>query len=966
GFDLEGASQMRLHVLDLADGSFEFIWSFHHILMDGWCMSILTNEFYQLLNSAAQGEEANLPEVANYSNYIQWLDTVDKEETKKYWATQLEDYSEVADIQLFNRTEQSAYEELTETLLINEDRFTQLDAICNKIGITHNVFIQGVWGYLLSRYNNTNDVIFGAVVSGRPGELQGVENMIGLFINTIPVRIKYEESETAIELFQRIKANAISSASKHYLSLSKIQEESDLGMDLIDHILVFENYPVQDAIKSDMDNAKTADDQLELYIEDINSFEQTNFDFDILVVPRKKELKIDFKFNNGKYDQEGIKKLTSHFENVIDGFISDIQKPLLEQSYLTLEEKEELIYELNSTHSDLKENGAVADGTENPVNKRSNLNAIETSVLDEFKLQVQRTPEKVALVFEEKQLTYLELDELSSQLCNYFSANNKVAKQDYVGIKINKDEWAIIAIIAVLKAGGAYVPMDVDYPNERIEYIIKDANIQYCLDELELEIIKAEISNYSSASEDIERQPTSLCYLMYTSGSTGEPKGVEIMDQGIVRLVKDANYVNFIAEDKLLSTAAFSFDATTFEFWGMLLNGGELVLAEKDLLLNTASFKKLLHTSQISKIWLTAGWFNQIVDTDVDFFGGLQTLFVGGDKLSPDYINKVKEHYPDLELVNGYGPTENTTFSLTYNIEEKGSTKIPIGKPIKNSTCYILDKNNNLLPKGAVGEICLGGDGVARGYLNKPEITKEKFIENTFHEGRLYKTGDVGRWLPDGNVEFIGRVDNQIKIRGHRIEVGDIEIHLGAKPDIREVVVNSYEEEIGKALVAYVVSDLPQKVEELRNFLLKEIPEYMVPQKFIQLETLPLTSNGKVDRKGLPKPDDSNCLFYSNYEAPQDQTEQTLVHIWADILNMKAEKIGVTDNFFMLGGHSLKASNLLSRMQKEFNVKIELKELFEDPTIRTVALHIKLVKMIRKQYEILEDNSETEIEELIF
>ncbi|HYC28691.1 MAG TPA: AMP-binding protein, partial [Chitinophagaceae bacterium] len=377
---------------------------------------------------------------------------------------------------------------------------------------------------------------------------------------------------------------------------------------------------------------------------------------------------------------------------------------------------------------------------------------------------------------------------------------------------------------------------------------------------------------------------------------------------------------------------AVSFDATTFEYWSMLLNGGTLVLCSLETLLDTQQLSAVIQQERVDTMWFTAGWFNQLVDKDISVFSGLKTVLAGGDKLSPVHVNTLLHHYPGIEIINGYGPTENTTFSLTYSITLP-IQNIPIGKPISNSTAYIIDANGQLCPIGITGEICVGGHGLAKGYLDQPELTAQRFVPNPFLPGELmYKTGDLGKWLPDGNVLFEGRKDQQVKIRGYRIEPGEIEAAIQNHPAIESVVVIARVNAAGeKELAAYFVAKQNVAVRELRAHVSGELPDYMVPAYFVQLDALPLNQNGKVDRKNLPAPE----IITDNHIAPRNETEEKLIHIWQEILGRG--RISITDNFFELGGHSLKLTRLSSQLQKTFDVKIKLNALFSHPVLEQQA-----------------------------
>ncbi|WP_035089086.1 non-ribosomal peptide synthetase, partial [Aquimarina muelleri] len=426
--------------------------------------------------------------------------------------------------------------------------------------------------------------------------------------------------------------------------------------------------------------------------------------------------------------------------------------------------------------------------------------------------------------------------------------------------------------------------------------------------------------SYDSSESLCEREPNSVAYIMYTSGTTGLPKGVMIEDHSIVSLCKSCDYVSLNSDTVWLSTGSISFDATTLEFWGTLLNGGQLVLANTNTLLDISSLKQLIIEHKVTTLWMTASWFHQIVEQDISIFKPLCYLLVGGDVVLFNYTNKLKEFYPELHIINGYGPTENTTFSTTYNIDSFVDKSLSIGKPIKNSQAYILNSSLDLLPIGVVGELYVGGSGLARGYLNNEDLTREKFISNPFKEGeRIYKTGDLVRWLPDGNIDFIGRVDDQVKIRGYRIELGEIESVLSSLDVVIQCCVLVKEDSLGeKCLVGYVVVEGDLDKEEIQQYLKLSLPEYMVPTVWVEMEVMPLTNNGKLDKKALPEPDGSESSA-KTYVAPESEIEVQLVEIWQDLLGL--ENIGIHDNFFELGGHSLLATRLVSKIRKELSIE---------------------------------------------
>jgi amino acid adenylation domain-containing protein len=505
----------------------------------------------------------------------------------------------------------------------------------------------------------------------------------------------------------------------------------------------------------------------------------------------------------------------------------------------------------------------------------------------------------------------------------------------------------IISILGILKSGAAYVPIDPDYPQERIAYIEKDTNYRVLINEDELILFNLQRSKYKKDNLNKINSVSDLAYVIYTSGSTGEPKGVMVEQRNVIRLVKPSTFFPLDSDTILLSTGSISFDATIIEFFGTLLNGSKLILTSQNNLLDVHRLENSIKENKVNSLWMTASWFNNVVESNIKVFEHIKQLIIGGDIVSPTHVKKVFDCFENIKIVNGYGPTENTTFSTTFEIKNKSYNAIPIGKPVPNSKTYILDDNFQLLPIGVIGQMYVSGAGVARGYLNNQELTSKKFIGNPFVKTeRLYDTGDLCRWLSDGNIEFLGRKDQQVKIRGFRIELGEIEntILLYSK-DFNQVVVEARMLNNNKVLVAYFVSSSNIDKSELQNFLQKRLPDYMIPSFYIVLDEMPLTLNGKIDRKALPSISGEN-IIRNEYVEPRNEIEEKLVEIWREILGI--EKIGVTDNFFELGGHSLNVIKLTNTIDKIFSVKLRISDILNNSNISAISTMIEELEKISK------------------
>ncbi|MEH1947796.1 MAG: non-ribosomal peptide synthetase [Nostoc sp.] len=582
----------------------------------------------------------------------------------------------------------------------------------------------------------------------------------------------------------------------------------------------------------------------------------------------------------------------------------------------------------------------------------------QASIHQLFEAQVEKTPDAVALIFNNQHLTYRDLNNRANQLAKHLQSLG-VGTEILVGICIERSLEMVVALLAILKAGGAYVPLDPGYPQERLAFMLSDTQVSVLLTQKELVtklpthtafVICLDTDWNTIALNKKENLSTSvsaenLAYVIYTSGSTGTPKGVSVIHRGVVRLVKETNYARLTPEEVILQLAPISFDASTFEIWGCLLNGGRLVIYPP----NTPSLEELgqiIQQYQVTTLWLTAGLFHLIVDEKIDALKSLRQLLAGGDVLSVPHVQKFLQTVENCQLINGYGPTENTTFTCCHLITAplQPDVSIPIGRPIANTQVYILDQNLQSVSVGEAGELYIGGDGLARGYLNRPDLTTEKFISHSFDNNlatRLYKTGDVARYLPDGNIEFLGRIDNQVKIRGFRIELGEIEREIAQHPDVREIVVLARQDEAGeKQLTAYIVPHYNSGYthNKLRGFLQQRLPNYMVPSAFVMLESLPLTANGKVDRHKLPAPSRERPQLEQAYIAPQTDLERLLAGILSELL--KIDRVGIDDNFFDLGATSISILQVAARIKQELGIELSAVKLFQYSTIGSLAKYL--------------------------
>jgi amino acid adenylation domain-containing protein len=572
-----------------------------------------------------------------------------------------------------------------------------------------------------------------------------------------------------------------------------------------------------------------------------------------------------------------------------------------------------------------------------------------------FESQAATTPDGVAVVFENQQLTYSELNERANQLAHHLRSQG-VGPEVLVGLCIERSLDLVIGILGILKAGGAYVPLDADYPMQLLEFMFEDAGLKLlvttsdlvprlpirsaeaiCLD-LSRDAIAAQSSNNPEPLADSQCR----AYVMYTSGSTGKPKGVEIEHGSIVRLVRATNYAMLKSSDVFLQLSPISFDASTFEIWGALLNGAKLIIAPTGPLDFTA-LTRVIKRCMVTIVFLTTALFSQAVEQCPEMLDDVEQVLFGGEAISVRHVGMAQRKLgAKVRLINCYGPTENTTFTTYYPIDsliDENTSSIPIGRPISNTQLYVLDADRQLTPIGALGELYIAGDGLARGYLNRPGLTAERFVKNPLSpdpHSQLYRTGDQVRWLPDGNLEFHGRLDDQVKLRGFRIELGEVEAALLAHTNVAQCVVVVREDNPNdKRLVAYWVPGQNAMRPDLRMFLSEQLAEHMIPSAFVRLDSLPLSPTGKVDRRALPVPEQDRSELKDGYVAPENAIQQTLAQIWTQVLRI--EPIGINDNFFALGGHSLLAAQLCLQIEKAMNRRVPLSQFFAAPTIHRLA-----------------------------
>jgi amino acid adenylation domain-containing protein len=935
-FNLTTGPLLRAALCRLEDDRWVFTYVMHHIISDGWSMEVLLKELLYLYGTGVNGQADGLkPLRIQYKDYAAWqqeqLEGPSLLSHKTYWLDQFEGELPLLELPADKpRPAVKTYNGATITKIFNARLVNGVRELGKEQGGTLFMGMLAGINALLYRYTGQEDIITGTQIAGR--DHTDLEDQIGMYLNTLALRARFSGADNYRELLANIKQLTLDAYEHQVYPFDDLIEALDLQRDLSRNPL----FNVSVVLHNKVANA-AKEQHAKLKISSYDRVENLTSKFDMAfdLAEAGDEVLVSLVYNSDLYAQSTAQQLLAHLERFMEAIIAQPSVPIRQLDYLSEEEKNKLLVSFNDT--------TVAYPS-------------DRSIAELFEEQATKTPGNIALVFENKQLTYRELNEQSNRLANYLRAEHSIKADDRIALMVDRSEWLMIAILAIFKSGAAYVPVDAAYPKTRKSFILEDTSAKLLITQSDhifdldyytgsvfaIDVQLDGLETSSSTPESINKS-TDLAYVMYTSGSTGTPKGVLVEHRSVVRLVKASNYVSFTGEEVILSTGAVSFDATTFEYWGTLLNGGKLVLCSTETLLDEQKLSQKILAEGVDMMWFTSGWLNQLVEKDLSVFAALKTILTGGDRISPAHVQLLRAAYPGLRIINCYGPTENTTFSLTHDITDTVNV-IPIGRPISNSTVYILDTAAQLCPVGVCGEICVGGDGLSRGYLNREELTQQKFVTHPFEQGqKIYKTGDMGRWLPDGNIEFLGRKDDQVKIRGFRIELGEVERTLQTHEAVDAVVVIATTDGSGeKQLIAYITGNAELSAAELRTHIGKTLPSYMVPDHFVQLEALPLTAHGKVDKRALPAAEGLGLESGTEYIAPITETEQKLAGIWSEILGK--EKVSVKDNFFEIGGHSLKATRLGSQIHKLFDVRLELKDLFSKVTIEEQAQLIEDAK----------------------
>jgi len=944
-FNLEEAPLLRVSLLKLEEEDHLLLINMHHIVSDGWSNLILVREFSLIYYACLKGLHAPLPELPiQYGDFAyyqrEYMQGEVLERSINHWKSKLAGLPPLLQLPTDRpRPVVQSYRGATEKISWPNASTAQLKALCSAEETTLFMMLLAAFQVLLSKYTGSSDIAVGSPITNRTRP--EIENMVGFFVNTLVLRSRVNAELNFREFLKQVKDTTLDAYENQDLPFEKLVDalavdRSQSYSPLFQVMFVLQNVPLESIGLPGVEITQID-----------TQFEVSKFDLTLSLTDNQGGITGFIEYNRELFGKKTIQRMIGHYIVLLEEIVSNPGKKISELRILTEAERRQLLARWNKKRVDY------------PTDK---------CVHQLFEEHAEKSPDNVAAVFEDQRLTYRELNERANHLAHFLIKKN-VGPEVLVGICLERSLEMVIGILGILKAGGAYVPIESSIPKERLEYILRDTDIDILISDKflsdrigkqSLEVVNPKTFMRSTMTAPVVNPVCSvsaenLCYIIYTSGSSGNPKGVAVTHGNVKRLFESTNKLyGFNSTDVWAFFHSFSFDFSVWELWGALFFGGTLVVVPKVTTTSLEDFYDLIVTNGVTVLNQTPSAFysfQDIVLTKKDKPNSLRLVVFGGEVLDFQRITPWVRRFGDSipKLYNMYGITE-TTVHVTYQqitkeiIEEKRWDLI--GIPLSDLGLLILDSNNSLSPIGVSGEIHVLGAGLARGYLNRPELTKEKFISNPFDDdpsSRLYKTGDLARWLPDGNIEFIGRLDNQVKIRGFRIELGEIESVLSQCEQVKRAVVTVYERNDNKQLIAYVVPVNKKDLEEteVRAFLESRLPQYMVPTAFIVMESIPLTINGKVDRKALPIPD-FNERIEKKYLAPTTEIQKKLEKILSEILGLK--RVGLKDNFLEIGGNSLMAVQVVARIRKEFEIQIGIRQLFFSPTIEEVAVYIDLIK----------------------
>lgn len=940
-FDLANGPMLRTGLIRLNEDEYVLLLGVHHLVTDAWSVSILLDEISVLYHAFKEGRLSPLePLHLQFADYASWQRTYLSEARLEpqiiYWKAKLENLPPLDLLTDFRRPSRLTHRGHHQTFIIEHDFLKKVKEAAQHHDTTLFAFTFSCFGILIHRLSGQNDFAIGFPSANR--DLPETEGLFGFLINTLVLRFDFSDNPTFGEVLDQVRRDVLDAQANQDVPFERLVEELGAERDPSRPPLFQVMFAFQNAPKSI--NFSTLLSAEPIHFENgLSKFELT---FELQEIDGK--LKGMIEYNRDLFEASSIERFHTHFTSLLESVLEDPGQRVSAYRILSQKQTEE---------------------TSDNWSRRPSEYPRTESVATLFDLQAKSAPDAIALMDQDGSWSYRTLNDTANRIARCFLEKG-CTPETRIGISLERTKHLVAVILGTLKAGGVYVPLDPDYPDERLQFMLEDSHCSFVIcdassaskfssgpiESIELESLIQKLDSHETDTKPVEVDPNQIAYISYTSGSTGKPKGVEITQRGIIRLVRNNSFVDNFPGDCYLLHSPIAFDASVLEIWGSLLNGLRLgILPPGKIRLEALS--KAIKAYEVSTLWLTSSLFHAMVDEQIEALKPVRQVLSGGDVLSVVHVERFLQEAPASQLINGYGPTENTTFTTCHRIhkEDLKHPSIPIGKVIANSEIFVLDAALNPVPPGAPGELYIGGDGLARGYANRPRLTAENFIPHPFSQkpgARLYRSGDTVRFLPGGVLEFLGRRDHLVKIRGFRIELGEIETQLQRQPRIQSAVVitrsNKAEE---KQLIAYIIGEGPIDHKRLKESLSEKLPLYMIPSIFVELESFPRTPSGKIDRRRLPDPNweqlESDA---SSIVTRKSAIEEDLQSIWRELLGLPA--IGTRDNFFHFGGHSLLATRLMSRIRNQLNCELELNILFEKPTIEELAVEIAARK--RNQY----------------
>ena len=939
-FDLARGPLVGAALVRLAEEEHHFWFLMHHIVSDGWSIGVILNELCTCYEAFAAGRRPELPKLPiQYADFAvwqrEWLQGETLGRQMKYWKEQLGKNAPTLELPTDRpRPPVQSYRGASLTHLIDLELTGRLKALARRENVTPYMFLLAVFNTLLLRYTRQDDIVVGTPVANR--NRTELEPLVGFFVNTLVLRTDLSGDPTFRELLGRVREVTLGAFAHQdvpfEMLVQELQPERDTSRTPLFQVMFsLQNAPLPPLRMSNIE-ISLLDDETEV----------SPFDLSFDVTERADGLVCILEYNTDLFDAATVSRMLNHFAVLLDAAVTDPSASLSGLPLLTDKERHQL-FQWNQTRGDFPHDRCVHEL---------------------FEEQAVRAPEAVALVCGNERLTYAELNTRANQLAHHLRAYG-VDAEVRVGILLERSVEMAVALLAILKAGGGYVAFDPSYPTERLRFMLKDSGVTLLLtqqnvmpNDFQVRAIFLDAERDAIAEHDTQNvqsgvDPSNIVYLVYTSGSTGRPKGIVIEHRSLVNAAYAfINNHRMTERDRLLQFASLSFDVAAEEFFSAWLSGSCIVM-RLEAVMSYADFVSLLQGEEVTIVNLPASfwleWLTAMNDKDdLEIPSTLRRVIVGNEKTLEETLAKWQRKVDrKVEWCNAYGPSETTITASNYEPEtisaREGKSVVPIGRPSLNAELYVLDRAQQLVPAGVAGELYIGGVGLARGYHNQPAQTAERFIPQPYSQNageRLYRTGDLARYRADGNVEFLGRVDEQVKIRGFRVEVGEVEAVLAQHEGVRESVVLAREDDRGSTrLIAYVVANNGDlEIAELRNYLKQRLSEYMVPSAIVQLETFPLTPNGKLDRKALPAPDGTSSETDGPYVAPRSELERLIADVWREELGV--ERVGVRDNFFNLGGHSLLLIRINNHLREELRIELPVVELFQYPTVSALAEHL--------------------------